>query len=144
VTVYQRAKILGSGHAPGLGTFQVTYQLCPHEHVNRGEALRCELGGDYLYERAKDQLVELRPWERANGAPLTIAQARTAVFEAMVSVDPRLAEETQHAQASPNVEQRGNRLDVTIYHADGLFTRFEAAIREYLGPSVDLIEASYD
>jgi hypothetical protein len=144
VTVYHRAKILGSGHAPGLGTFQVTYQLCPHEHVNRGEALRCELGGDYLYERTKDQLVELRLWERANGAPLTIEQARTAVSEAMVSVDPRLAEETQHAQAWANVEQRGNRFDVTIYHADGLFSRFEAAIRDALRPSVDLVQENYD
>jgi hypothetical protein len=58
----------------------------------------------------------------------------------MVSVDPRLAEPTKHVQAWANVEQRGKRLDVTIYHSDALFRRFEKAIRDALGPAVDLIE----
>ena len=37
--------------------------------------------------------------------------------------------------------RRGKRFDVTIYHADALFTRFEKAIRDALGPAVDLVEA---
>jgi hypothetical protein len=82
------------------------------------------------------------PQKPGNGQALTIEQARTAVGEAMVSVDPRLAEPTQHVQAWANVEQRGGVVDVTIYHVDALFRRFEKAIREMLGPAVDLVEAA--
>jgi hypothetical protein len=115
----------------------VSYQLCTHDNPSRDEALRCANGGDYVQERETDRLIELRPWERANGETLTMLQARMAVNEAMVSLDPRLAEPMQHVQAWAIVEQRGKRFDVTIYHADALFRRFESAIRDTLGPAVD-------
>lgn len=63
---------------------------------------------------------------------------------AMCSVDPRLAEPTEHVQAWANVEQREKRFEITIYHADGLFRRFEKAIRDALGPAVDLIGVGPD
>lgn len=144
MTTFNRAWITGSGHAPAIGIFQVTYQLCLHDHPSRDEALRCASGGDYLHERETDRLVELRPWERVNGEALTLEQAQAAVNEAMISVDPRLAEPTSRSQALAQVAQRGKRINVTIYHGRALFKQFDKAIRDALGPAVDLVEAERD
>lgn len=140
---YQRAWYQtgsGVGETSALGTVQIIFQTCKHNHITREDALTCDLGGDFLYERTEQRLEQLRPWERDGRADLTQEQAQSAVDDAMVSVNPNLAVEQQYAQASARVFQRGKLFDVMVFHAGPLFSQYESAIRERLRERVGEIE----
>lgn len=125
---FSRAKSSLHGKPDATGRLTIIYQTCGHMHDSREEALACDFGGEFLYERRAETFEQLSQAEQNRSAEWTEEFAQRVVAQAIADVEP-----DERSQPGWRVDKRGSRFDVHLIQAEPLCDEYEATIRKVLG-----------
>ncbi|HEX3462971.1 MAG TPA: hypothetical protein VHS78_02810 [Candidatus Elarobacter sp.] len=133
------ARDVGKVEAPGIGTVQVSYELCMHDHPSRNEALACSTDGDYLYERSSEAIEAVPSWERtARRNGFTRETLQQALDQIVIPKNPDvlLFRERGVSGFDVYVQPRGPFFDVVLHYPDADAHEHIRDIRAQLGNAV--------